>query len=81
MAGNKAALLVATAAYGDQAFRQLRTPGHDVEALRRVLEDPAIGGFDVRALGPDSWSRRRSRASSPTASRMTCWCCTCPATA
>lgn len=50
MAGSKAALLVATAAYGDQAFRQLRAPGHDVEALRRVLADPAIGGFDVRAL-------------------------------
>ena len=50
MAGNKAALLVATAEYGDPAFRRLRTPGHDVEALRRVLEDPAIGGFDVRAL-------------------------------
>jgi hypothetical protein len=50
MAGSKAALLVATAEYGDPAFRQLRTPGHDVEALRRVLEDPAIGGMDVRAL-------------------------------
>jgi Caspase domain len=50
MAGSKAALLVATAEYGDPAFRRLRTPGHDVEALRGVLEDPAIGGFDVRAL-------------------------------
>jgi Caspase domain len=50
MAGTKAALLVATAEYGDPAFRRLRTPGHDVEALRRVLEDPAIGSFDVRAL-------------------------------
>jgi hypothetical protein len=50
MAGSKAALLVATAEYGDQAFRRLRAPAHDVEALRRVLADPAIGGFDVRAL-------------------------------
>jgi Caspase domain len=50
MAGTKAALLVATADYGDPAFRRLRTPGHDVEALRRVLADPTIGGMDVRAL-------------------------------
>ena len=50
LGGTKAALLVATAEYGDPAFRQLRTPGHDVEALTRVLADPAIGGMDVRAL-------------------------------
>jgi len=50
LAGTKAALLVATADYGDPAFRRLRAPGHDVEALRRVLADAAIGGFDVRAL-------------------------------
>jgi hypothetical protein len=43
-------LLVATAAYGDQAFRRLRAPGHDVEVLRRVLAVPGIGGFEVRAL-------------------------------
>jgi hypothetical protein len=50
MAGSKAALLVATAEYGDPAFRRLRTPGHDVEALTRVLADPTIGGMDVHAL-------------------------------
>lgn len=50
MAGTKAALLVATAEYSDPAFRQLRAPGHDVEALRGVLADPTIGGFQVRAL-------------------------------
>jgi uncharacterized caspase-like protein len=50
MAGSKAALLVATAEYGDPAFRQLRAPAHDVEALRRVLADPTVGGMDVRAL-------------------------------
>jgi hypothetical protein len=50
MTGTKAALLVATADYGDPAFRRLRTPGHDVEALRRVLADPTIGGMDVRTL-------------------------------
>jgi hypothetical protein len=83
MAGSKAALLVATAAYGDQAFRQLRAPGHDVEALRRVLADPAIGGFDVRALvnQPGQLVEEETRAFSPTASLMICWCCTCPAMA
>ena len=50
MAGSKAALLVATAEHGDPAFRQLRAPAHDVEALRGVLADPTIGGMDVRAL-------------------------------
>jgi hypothetical protein len=50
MAASKAALLIATAAYGDPAFRRLRAPGHDVEALTGVLGDPAIGGMDVRAL-------------------------------
>jgi Caspase domain len=50
VAGRKAALLIATAEYGDPAFRRLRTPGHDVEALTRVLADPAIGGFDMHAL-------------------------------
>ncbi|MGH8834868.1 MAG: caspase family protein, partial [Actinomycetes bacterium] len=50
MVGSKAALLVATADYSDSVFRRLRTPSHDVAALKRVLADPAIGGFDVRAL-------------------------------
>ena len=50
LAGDRAALLVATAEYGDPAFRRLRAPGHDVEALGRVLADPAIGGMDVRTL-------------------------------
>jgi hypothetical protein len=50
MVDSKAALLVATADYGDPVFRRLRTPVHDVEALTRVLADSAIGGFDVHAL-------------------------------
>jgi Caspase domain len=50
LTGSKVALIVATAEYSDPAFRRLRTPGQDVEALTSVLGDPAIGGFDVRAL-------------------------------
>ena len=50
LTSSRAALLVATAEYGDPAFGRLRTPSHDVEALTRVLADPAIGGFDVRTL-------------------------------
>ncbi len=56
MPGIKAALLVGTAAYSDPKFQRLRAPVHDVEALARVLSDPAIGGFDVKTLiDQSSW--------------------------
>ncbi|MGH8884433.1 MAG: caspase family protein, partial [Egibacteraceae bacterium] len=52
----KAALLVASSDYQDQKFQQLRAPAHDVGALARVLDDPAIGGFDVHTLlNEPSW--------------------------
>jgi hypothetical protein len=50
MPGGKAALLVAAADYDDPKLRRLRAPVHDVDALARVLGDPAIGGFDVHTL-------------------------------
>jgi hypothetical protein len=48
--GRRAALLVAAHEYVDPKLARLRAPPHDVEALQRVLADPAIGGYDVRTL-------------------------------
>ena len=48
--GTRSALIVANARYDDPALAQLRAPGHDAEALVRVLGDPAIGGFETEAL-------------------------------
>ena len=45
--GRREALIIATASYDDQAFRQLRAPVHDAEDLAVVLADPEIGGFTV----------------------------------
>ena len=50
MAGKRLALLVATDTYEDSTFRQLRAPSADVEALRAVLADPAIGAYQVEHL-------------------------------
>jgi hypothetical protein len=50
MAGERRALLVATDTYTDPGLTQLRAPTGDVEALSRVLEDPAIGGFTVKRV-------------------------------
>ncbi|GIF17371.1 hypothetical protein BJ973_009667 [Actinoplanes tereljensis] len=44
------ALLVAANDYEDSYFEQLRSPAQDVRGLAAVLEDPAIGGFDVTVL-------------------------------
>jgi hypothetical protein len=44
------ALIIANAIYEDSSLAQLRAPSHDAEALRRVLEDENIGGFDVRVV-------------------------------
>jgi len=48
--GVRRALIVANAHYDDQKLAQLRSPGHDAEALGRVLGDPGIGGFNVELL-------------------------------
>ena len=50
MTGRRLALLVATGLYEDPAFRQLKAPSADVEALQGVLTDPAIGGYEVQLL-------------------------------
>lgn len=44
------ALLVASSEYEDLQFKRLRAPAQDVDALQRVLADPAIGGFEVHTL-------------------------------
>jgi Caspase domain/TM2 domain len=49
-AGIRSALIIANQQYQDPGLGQLQAPVHDAEALARVLEDPAIGGFDVRTL-------------------------------
>jgi photosystem II stability/assembly factor-like uncharacterized protein len=48
--GEKLALIIATSQYKDTALRQLIAPAQDAESLARVLESPAIGGFQVRIL-------------------------------
>jgi uncharacterized caspase-like protein len=50
MAARRLALLVATDSHRDSWFGQLRAPQADAGALRRVLEDPAIGGYSVEVL-------------------------------
>src|SRR3954452_8871441 len=46
-AARRRALLVATTTYADERLGQLRAPAGDAQALGAVLEDPAIGGFEV----------------------------------
>jgi hypothetical protein len=55
------ALIVANGLYEDATLRKLRAPTHDAAALRRVLSDPLIGGFDadVFANEPEHMLRRR----------------------
>jgi acyl carrier protein len=47
---NRSALIVASDTYTDPGLRKLRAPEADARALTAVLEDPDIGGFDVRTL-------------------------------
>ena len=47
MTGIRNALIVATGAYRDERFRQLRAPAADAERLASVLRDPAVGDFRV----------------------------------
>jgi Caspase domain len=48
--GRRQALLVAADQYQANSLSGLRSPAHDVEALSRVLADPAIGDFDVEQV-------------------------------
>ncbi len=46
MTTKRRALIVASYEYQDDSLQKLVTPAQDAEALARVLEAPAIGGFD-----------------------------------
>ncbi len=50
MNGTRSALIVASQDYTDPGLRRLRAPASDAQALAAVLQDPAIGGFEVRTL-------------------------------
>ena len=49
-AGRRRALVVATGTYADTTLAQLRAPGQDAAELAAVLEDAAIGGFEVETV-------------------------------
>jgi hypothetical protein len=59
--GRRRALIIATATYADTTLAALRAPGRDAVALGGVLEDAAIGGFEVESLldAPADVLRRR----------------------
>jgi hypothetical protein len=46
----RSALIVASDQYTDPRLRRLRAPASDARALAAVLQDPGIGGFEVRTL-------------------------------
>ena len=48
MTAQRSALIVATSEYKDSRLTPLEGPGHDAEALRTVLANAEIGGFDVQ---------------------------------
>lgn len=50
MSERRRALIVANFDYQDPALRRLTAPARDAEELARVLENPAIGGFEVKTL-------------------------------
>ncbi|TVR82715.1 MAG: hypothetical protein EA405_05845 [Rhodospirillales bacterium] len=54
--GRRIALLIGNATFADDRLARLFAPEHDVDALKAVLEDPAIGGFEapVRVLFDES---------------------------
>lgn len=60
-AGRRLALVVATATYADPTLAKLRAPGRDASDLAAVLEDAAIGGFEVEMVldAPAESIRRR----------------------
>jgi Caspase domain len=56
MPGKRVALLISTSTYENQAFRQLKSPAADVAALSGILQDPAVGGYEVQLLSDvPSW--------------------------
>ncbi|HEX5922626.1 MAG TPA: caspase family protein, partial [Baekduia sp.] len=48
--GRRRALIVATGTYGDATLAGLRAPGRDAAELAAILQDAAIGGFDVETV-------------------------------
>jgi len=50
MGERRKALILANYEYEDPSIRQLIAPSRDAEALARVLEDSAVGGFEVQKL-------------------------------
>jgi hypothetical protein len=50
LASVRSALVIANKQFDDPALTQLRAPGHDADALARVLGNASIGGFDVELL-------------------------------
>lgn len=50
MSGTRVALLIGCADYQDSNFQRLPMAGRDLEALARVLGDPAVGDFTVDTL-------------------------------
>jgi DNA-binding beta-propeller fold protein YncE len=61
-AGRRLALVIATGSYADPALAKLQAPGQDASGLAAVLEDAAIGGFEVEAIidTPTESLRRRT---------------------
>ncbi|HSS32739.1 MAG TPA: caspase family protein [Solirubrobacterales bacterium] len=59
--GRRLALVIATGTYADPALAGLRAPGQDASDLADVLENAAIGGFEVEAVldAPAESLRRR----------------------
>jgi uncharacterized caspase-like protein len=55
MGAKKSALIIANSEYEDPTLRQLVAPAQDAEALAGVLQDPAIGGFEVQTLLNAPW--------------------------
>ena len=57
MTGGRAALVVAVDRYDDASLQELAAPAADAEALREVLGDPDLGGFDVEVVrNRPSWA-------------------------
>jgi formylglycine-generating enzyme required for sulfatase activity len=48
--GQRLALVVASSHFTDKTLQRLVAPGQDAADLARVLEDPVIGGFEVKSL-------------------------------
>ena len=48
--GKSYALIIAADQFQDSGLAQLRSPSRDAEELASVLQDPLIGGYEVRPL-------------------------------